>query len=243
MGRSVERVETMSGSALPVLSPVEARVLGVLVEKQLTTPDYYPLTLNALVAGCNQKSSRNPVMQVNEPEVQMALDALKRQTLVIDSYGASGRVMRYAHNLPKVLNVGQQITALLAVLMLRGPQTPGELRTASERMYSFADISSVEAFLEEMAMRPTGALVAKLPRQPGSREPRWAQLLSVPDETQADHAAVGQENHAPVGQRSAAPSELAEMKASLEELRGEVAQLRGLVEQLRQELDLKRTDS
>ncbi|HTS54095.1 MAG TPA: YceH family protein, partial [Burkholderiales bacterium] len=179
----------MNRSALTVLSPLETRVLGVLVEKQLTTPDYYPLTLNALVAGCSQKSNRNPVMHVSEEEVQMALDALKRQSLVIDSYGASGRVMRYAHNLPKVLDVGQQMTALLAALMLRGPQTPGELRTGCDRMYRFADISSVEAFLEDMAARPVGALVVKLPKQPGSREHRWAQLLSGPVE--ADQATHG----------------------------------------------------
>src|SRR5262245_40221001 len=222
----------MSGAALTDLSPVEIRVLGVLVEKQLTTPDYYPLTLNALVAGCNQKSNRNPVMQVSEAEAQAALDALKHQTLVIDSYGASGRVMRYAHNVPKVLNVGQQITALLAALMLRGPQTPGELRTGSERMYGFADISSVEAFLEEMAIRPTGTLVSKLPRQPGSREHRWAQLLGGPAQTQTDQA--------PAERESAAPNELAALKASLEELRGEVGQLRARVEQLQQELDFKR---
>jgi len=222
----------MTGSALPVLSPLETRVLGVLVEKQLTTPDYYPLTLNALVAGCNQKSSRNPVMQVSEAEVQTALDALKRQTLVIDSYGASGRVMRYAHNLPKVLNVGQQTTALLAALMLRGPQTPGELRTGSDRMYSFADMSSVEAFLQEMAARTAGALVAKLPKQPGSREHRWAQLLSVPDDTRTDHP--------PPEQQAATPGEVGALKSSLEDLRGEVAQLRAQLEQLREELGIKR---
>jgi uncharacterized protein len=219
-------------SGLADLSALETRVLGVLVEKQLTTPDYYPLTLNALVAGCNQKSNRNPVMQVSEGEVQTALDALKHQTLVIDSYGASGRVMRYAHNLPKVLNVGQQITALLAALMLRGPQTPGELRTGSDRMYSFADISSVEAFLEEMAARLAGALVAKLPRQPGSREHRWAHLLSGTPQTETDHP--------PAEQGATASSEVTAMKAALEELRGEVTQLRALVEQLQRELDDRR---
>jgi len=222
----------MSGSALIDLSPLETRVLGVLVEKQLTTPDYYPLTLNALVAGCNQKSNRNPVMQVSEGEVQATLDALKRQTLVIDSYGASGRVMRYAHNLPKVLNVGQQITALLAALMLRGPQTPGELRTGSDRMYSFADLSSVEAFLEELATRPAGALVVKLPRQPGSREHRWAHLLGGTPQTPADQA--------PTEQQATALSQVAALKVSLEELRGEVMQLRAQIEQLQQALGLKR---
>jgi len=103
----------MPPSALPSLSLLETRVLGVLVEKQLTTPDNYPLTLNSLVSGCNQKTSRHPLLNAGEGEVQMALDALKRYTLVIDSYGASGRVMRYAHNLPKVLNLGQAMTALL----------------------------------------------------------------------------------------------------------------------------------
>ena len=137
----------MTAALSLTLSPLEARVLGVLIEKQLTTPDYYPLTLNALVAGCNQKSNRDPVMNAGEGEVQMALDALKQHTLVIDSYGASGRVMRYAHNLGKVLSVNQAVSALLAALMLRGAQTPGELRTGCDRLYRFADISSVEAYL------------------------------------------------------------------------------------------------
>jgi uncharacterized protein YceH (UPF0502 family) len=175
----------MTSSQTLSLSPLEARVLGVLIEKQLTTPDYYPLTVNALVAGCNQKSNRTPVMNVTEGEVQMALDGLKHHTLVIESYGASGRVMRYAHNLIKVLNVSQAVSALLAALMLRGPQTPGELRTGCERMYRFADISSVEAYLEEMSNRTAGALVVKLPKQPGSREHRWAQLLGGPVEVDA----------------------------------------------------------
>src|SRR5262249_55773071 len=118
----------MANPGVPALSPLDARVLGVLIEKQLTTPDYYPLPLNALVAGCNQKTSRHPVMNVSDGEVQMALDALKHETLVMESYGASGRVMRYAHNLPKVLGIGQQVTVLLTALLLRGAQTPGELR-------------------------------------------------------------------------------------------------------------------
>jgi hypothetical protein len=216
------------------LSPLETRVVGVLVEKQLTTPDYYPLTLNALVAGCNQKSNRSPVMNASEEEVQMALDGLKRQTLVIDSYGASGRVMRYAHNLSKVMNVGQQMTALLAALMLRGPQTPGELRTGCDRMYRFADISSVEAFLEDMAARPAGALVAKLPKQPGSREHRWAQLLSGAPEIDATaRVPMEQENGVTTG-------EVAALKANVAQLHDEVAELRSLVEQLYRELGVKR---
>lgn len=221
-------------NSIAILSPLETRVLAVLVEKQLTTPDYYPLTVNALVAGCNQKSNRDPVMQVSEEEVQMVLDALKRQTLIIDSYGASGRVMRYAHNLPKVLNLGQQMTALLTGLMLRGPQTAGELRTGCERMYRFADISSVEAFLEDMAARSTGALVVKLAKQPGSREHRWAQLLSgEPDIDAVARTASEQEDGVTTG-------EVATLKAHIAELREEVAGLRVLIDKLYTELGIKR---
>ena len=161
---------------LRILSLLETRVLGVLIEKQRTVPDSYPLTLVALTAGCNQKSSRDPVLDVSEAEAQSALDGLKRLSLVLETSG--GRVMRYAHNFGRVLGVPDQASALLAVLMLRGPQTAGELRINSERLHRFADISSVEAFLHELAERPSGALVVELSRQPGSRECRWAHLLS-----------------------------------------------------------------
>jgi uncharacterized protein len=223
----------MSPSQPLSLSPLEARVLGVLIEKQLTTPDYYPLTLNALVAGCNQKSSRSPVMNVGEAEVQMALDGLKHHTLVIESYGASGRVMRYAHNLIKVLNVSQAVSALLAALMLRGPQTPGELRTGSDRLYRFADISSVEAYLEEMANRAAGPLVVKLPKQPGSREHRWAHLLGGPVEADTSMPTASDDDGVTTG-------ELASLKANVAQLRDEMAELRALVERLYQELGVKR---
>lgn len=223
----------MNSSQTLSLSPLEARVLGVLIEKQLTTPDYYPLTVNALVAGCNQKSNRSPVMNVTEGEVQMALDGLKHHTLVIDSYGASGRVMRYAHNLIKVLNVSQAVSALLAALMLRGPQTPGELRTGCDRMYRFADISSVEAYLEEMSNRTAGALVVKLPKQPGSREHRWAQLLGGPVEVDAQGSGDVEDDGVTTG-------ELATLKSNVAQLRDDVAELRALVERLYQELGVKR---
>ena len=215
----------MSESTLPILSPLEARVLGVLIEKQLTTPDYYPLTINALVAGCNQKTSRHPVMNVTDAQVQTTLDTLKRPTLVIDSYGASGRVMRYAHNVPKVLNIGQAMTALLAVLILRGPQTAAELRGNCERLHQFADLSSVEAYMEDMARRSAGALAAKLPRQPGSREHRWAHLVSGPvaSESVAAHAVDSPEEE----------EDLAALRNEVAQLRTEVAELRAQVEQLR----------
>jgi uncharacterized protein YceH (UPF0502 family) len=217
----------MTAAALPLLSALEIRVLGVLVEKQLTTPEYYPLSLNALVAGCNQKSSRDPVMSIGEDEAQSALDALKERKLVTNSWGTSRRVMRYSHNLPQVLDTDPGTTALLATLMLRGPQTPGVLRIASERMYRFADLSSVESYLEEMAGRPAGALVVKLPIQPGAREHRWVHLLGGPAGATTDPPAV----HA-----GAATAAGAGYEAEVARLRDEVAELRTMVERLREEI-------
>ena len=158
------------------LSLLETRVLGTLYEKQHTVPDSYPLTLNALVSGCNQKTSRSPVMEATEAEVQAALDSLKSANCVMETSGS--RVARYSHNLERVLQVPSQSAAILTVLMLRGPQTAGELRINCERLHSFSDISAVQGFLDELAARPAGALVMELPRQPGSRENRWAHLLS-----------------------------------------------------------------
>jgi uncharacterized protein YceH (UPF0502 family) len=205
---------------LLLLSPLEQRVLGVLVEKQLTTPDYYPLSLNALVAGCNQKTSRDPVMSIAEDEAQGALDALKDRKLVTHSWGASRRVVRYSHNLPQALGTDAGTTALVTTLMLRGPQTPGELRTACERLYRFADLSSVDAYLEAMAGR---GLVVRLPKAPGAREHRWAQLLGGP--VQADAGA-------PATQESAADPSLAALRAELDALREEVAELRQMIAEL-----------
>ena len=158
------------------LSLLETRVLGTLYEKQHTVPDSYPLTLNSLVSGCNQKTSRSPVMEVTEAEVQAALDSLKGANLVMETSG--GRAQRYSHNVERVLQVPSQSAAILTVLMLRGPQTVGELRINCDRLHSFADISAVQGFLDELAARPAGPLVVELPRLPGARENRWAHLLS-----------------------------------------------------------------
>ena len=159
------------------LTVVEARILGVLVEKSKTTPDAYPLTLNSLTLGCNQKTSREPVMSLSETEVQAVLEELRHRVLVMENYGASGRVLRYSHNFAKVYELPPAAVALLAVLMLRGPQTVSELRANCERLHAFADTSAVEAYLDELAARETGPMVVKLPKQPGSREPRWVHLL------------------------------------------------------------------
>jgi uncharacterized protein YceH (UPF0502 family) len=221
----------VTDSTFEPFSPPQARVLGVLIEKQVVTPDNYPLTVNSLTAGCNQKSSRHPVMELSEADVQAALEALKRRTLVIESYGASGRVLRYAHNFPKVFSMGSTATTLLAVLMLRGPQTPGELRLNCERMYRFADISSVEAYLEELAARSAGAMVMRLPKQPGSREHRWAQLLTGPVDVEL-------ETEVPIpATRATASAEITALKDEIATLRAEVAALRELVETLQTQID------
>ena len=203
---------------LPTLSLLETRVLGTLFEKQHTVPDTYPLTLNALMAGCNQKSSRSPVMEVTEAEVQVALDSLRSANLVIETSG--GRVARYSHNFERVLQIPSQSAALLTVLMLRGPQTAGELRGNTDRLHKFADISAVEAFLQELAARPAGPLVVQLPRLPGSRENRWAHLLSGAPKPAAAETAPAED--APVG-------ELAALKAQVARLDSEVAALKALV--------------
>jgi uncharacterized protein YceH (UPF0502 family) len=168
----------MTTRPLPVLSMLEARVLAVLVEKERTVPDTYPMTLNAITAGCNQKSSRQPVIEASDTEVQAALDSLRHASLVIESSG--GRAMRYAHNARRVLDIPAEAVALVATLVLRGPQTAGELRINCERLHRFADIASVEGYLHELAARAAGPLVAELPRQPGARETRWASLMSGP---------------------------------------------------------------
>ena len=156
-----------------VLSAEEGRVLAVLVEKQHTVPDTYPLSLNALAAGCNQKTARDPVMDLAEPDLLLALNGLKERSLVFEVSG--NRVTRFEHNLRRVYGVPGAAEALLAVLLLRGPQTTAELRLNCERLHRFADLSSAEGFLEELL---TKGLVTRLARSPGAREPRWAQLLT-----------------------------------------------------------------
>lgn len=160
------------------LTPNEARVLATLMEKARTVPDSYPLSLNALVLGCNQKTSRDPVMDITEAQAQQAIDALKAQSLVFEA--ASSRVPRFEHNFQRGFGVNEPQAVLLGLLMLRGPQTPGELRTNSERWYKFADIASVEDALSELKARGDdsgAAMVLQLPRAAGMREQRWAHLL------------------------------------------------------------------
>ncbi|MBS0316975.1 MAG: YceH family protein [Proteobacteria bacterium] len=168
------------------LTPIEARVLGTLMEKARTVPDTYPLSLNLVVTGCNQKTSRDPVMNLSDAQVAEALAELRRLSLVIESQG--GRVAKYEHNLQRCLGVPEQSAVLLGLLILRGPQTAAELRLNAERWYRFADISSVEGFLNELAERADekgGPLSVLLPRAPGEREARWAHLLCGPVATES----------------------------------------------------------
>ena len=202
------------------LSLLETRILGTLAEKQHTVPDTYPLSLNALVSGCNQKTSRAPVMEVSEAEVREAIDGLKSANLVIESSG--GRVSRYSHNVDRVLQVPSQSLAILTVLMLRGPQTPGELRINCERMHSFADLSAVQGFLDELAARPAGALVVQLAKLPGARENRWAHLLS------GEPAAA---------QEVSQPSPSADIRVTVARLEAEIAALREMVNRISEKLN------
>ena len=210
---------------LPVLSPLETRVLGVLIEKERTVPDTYPLSLNALTAGCNQKNNRDPLMAASEGEVQAALDRLRPLSLVIESSGS--RVMRYSQNVQRVLKVPSEAVALLATLWLRGPQTAAELRSASERLHRFADVSSVEGYLQELATRPAeqgGPLVTLLSRRPGTREQRWAHLLCGP--------VAEDPGHPPAPVEAAGMDELARLRDEVHRLSEEVAALKGLVQRL-----------
>lgn len=216
--------------SLPALSLLETRVLGVLVEKQHTVPDAYPLTLNALVAGCNQKTSRDPILDAGDAEVQASVDHLRALSLIVESSG--GRVMRYAHNVERVLGVPSQSVALLAALMLRGPQTVSELRTSTERLHRFADVSTVEGFLQELSQRPDGALVAEMPRQPGTRETRWTHLLSGAPAIGTNHATVS-------GDDFLSASEVATLKANLARLENELAALKSVIAKICAELGIR----
>jgi uncharacterized protein len=200
-----------AGLSMRLLTALEARVLGVLVEKQATVPDTYPLSLNALVAGCNQKTARDPVMSASDDDVLTAIDGLKSLSLVFE--GSGSRVIKFEHNTARVLGVPSQAVALLATLMLRGPQTAAELRLNCERLHRFADISSVEGFLDELAAKQP-ARVVKLPRAPGSREPRWAHLL------------CGDAASSPVAEPVAAtPSSFEQLEARIAALEAQVATL------------------
>ena len=161
-----------------ILTDIETRVLGSLIEKQVTTPEYYPLTLNALTLACNQKNNRHPVTAYSENQVADALESLREKNLAYVFYGSTSRVPKYKHVMPEVMHLNHAETALMCVLMLRGAQTPGELRGSASRLHEFSGLEEVEATLNGLISREPESLVVRLPRQPGQKEVRFAHLLS-----------------------------------------------------------------
>jgi len=215
------------------LTPAEARVLGALVEKEVTTPDYYPLSLNALINACNQRSNREPVTDLDEAEVRQALHGLEEMKLA-GRARADGRVTKYEHWLGEAFNFSRAETALLCVLLLRGPQTPGELRGRTERMHRFDELTDVMAGLQKLMEREP-ALAAVLPRQPGTKESRYAHLLSGPVEAlraAAPDAFVQREAGASSAPDAGQEERIAQLEATVAALRQEVIALRAKIDDL-----------
>ena len=211
------------------MSPLEARVIGCLIEKEVTTPDYYPLTLNSLTAAVNQKSNREPVLSLSDAEVQDAVSELISRRLVSDESGFNSRASKFQHRFCNTefgdLKLNAQELGIVCCLLLRGPQTPGELRTRTNRLCSFNDVKETEAVLERLAARESGPLVVKLPREPGKRESRYQHLFSG----EVDLEALAVESSSA---SSFSSNKMEMLEAEVAELRQEVAELRAMVEKL-----------
>lgn len=216
------------------LSPVEARVIGCLIEKEITTPDQYPLTLNSLTTACNQKSNRDPVMSLSDAEVQDAATALISRRLLSDESGFNSRVSKFRHRFCNTefgdLKLNEQEKGVVGCMLLRGAQTPGEIRTRTNRLCSFTDVKEVEAVLEAMASRESGALVVKLPREPGKRESRYMHLFSG----EVDIELLAQESTASSNSvaTSAGQARIEALEAEVETLKQELSELKTLVNSL-----------
>jgi uncharacterized protein YceH (UPF0502 family) len=219
------------------LTPYEARVIGCLLEKQRTTPEQYPLSLNALTNACNQKSSRDPVMELDEATVQDTIDSLMKQHYVTDKSGFGSRVTKYQHRFCNTefgaLKFSDQETGILCVLLLRGPQTPGELRTRTERMCKFHDVGEVESTLEQLMQRDDGPFVTKLTREPGKRESRFAHLFCGEPEIQENAAPAVAE----AAGLAAGSGRIEQLEQMINHLQDEVAELRSRLDRLSQEQD------
>lgn len=206
-----------------ILHPVEVRVLGSLLEKEITTPEYYPLSVNALVAACNQKSNRDPVLHLDETTVEQALQSLRDKGLLLSISGAGSRVPKYGHRISERLNLGRRELAILCELMVRGPQTLGELRTRGERMHRFDDLSEVESVIERMP-----ELIVKLPRRAGEKEARYAHLLSGP-------VTVAEET--PPASMPARTDRMGDLETEVAALRDEVEDLKRQFASFRQQFE------
>lgn len=212
------------------LNPVEARIIGCLIEKEVTTPDYYPLTLNSLTSACNQKSNREPVMNLSDSEVNEAVDALIGRHLVSDESGFNSRASKFQHRFCNTefgdLKLSDQEKAITCCLLLRGAQTPGELRTRTNRLADFVDVKEVESVLERMANRDEGALVVKLPREVGKRESRYMHLFSG----EVDSALLA--SATPLGTSDSSTDRIGALEEEVAELKRELTSLKQLVERL-----------
>jgi uncharacterized protein YceH (UPF0502 family) len=213
------------------LTPTEVRVLASLVEKQLTTPEYYPLTLNALTAACNQKSNRDPVMSLGDTEIQAAIDSLRDQSLVYLYYGTGTRTVKYKHMLPGVFELDAAGVAVMGVLMLRGPQTIGEIRERSGRMHEFGDLNEVQETLDDLSRRDEPLLV-RLERQAGQKEARYAHLLS--GEIDVSSLATAGEKRLP---GSADPSRIEALETEVAALKNELAEFKATFDEFRKQFD------
>jgi uncharacterized protein YceH (UPF0502 family) len=213
---------------IPILDERELRVLGALVEKQISTPDYYPLTLNALTNACNQKNHRDPVVSFDESTVIHAIDRLRDKNLAFTFQGSDARVEKFGHSFPKALGLDAAETAVLCVLILRGPQTPGELRSRTAHLHNFESLAEVDATLQKLASRDE-PLVVKLPRQPGSRESRFAHLLGGPVDVEAVPAAPSP--------KQTEAERIAKLEEDVNVLREEVADLKRLFEGFKKQFE------
>ena len=211
------------------LSDIEARVLGALIEKELTTPEYYPLSLNALVNACNQKSNRDPVMTLGDEAVDDALRSLDKQGLAGRADAMHNRATKFGHRLQEAFNFDRRETAVLAELLLRGPQTPGELRSRAARMHPFEDLAQVQSTLQRLMQREP-AIVKVLPRQPGTKEARYAQLLSgdaaAPGEAQATAPAAVATRPADADRVARLENEVASLRQELADVKQQLAAFR-----------------
>jgi uncharacterized protein YceH (UPF0502 family) len=217
------------------LTAIEARVLGSLIEKQITTPDYYPLSLNALTNACNQLTNRDPVMALDESAVARAVEGLREKRLGTVFHGAESRVARYKHTFTDAILLTPAEVALLCVLLLRGPQTVGELRTRAERLFAFESLAEVDEVLAALIARQPDPLVAKLPRQPGTKESRYAHLLSGPIEVTASITSLPPDS-APLAVR-AENDRLANHEEEIASLRRELAELRQQFAEFRKQFE------
>jgi uncharacterized protein YceH (UPF0502 family) len=216
-----------------ILSDAEVRVLASLVEKQVTTPEYYPLTLNALTLACNQKNNRNPVTSYDEATISQALESLREKNLAYVFYGSSSRVPKYKHVMPEVLHLNEQELAALCVLMLRGPQTLGEIKDRGTRLHEFASLEEVDATLNSLAAKEPDPFVTRLPRQAGQKEARFAHLLSgevsieAPSESESPRRSV----------RSGDGDRIARLEQELETVKTEITALQQQFEEFKKQFD------